>query len=373
MNKKSSTSQSTLSVQTVVMAATVWAVFALLFFLLFSASSTDGGRPQWYSITTYILEGAAFFAAGMMCFRNWRSSQIVSGGQVWLAIGLGMFSYFIGNLFLAYWEIGLGNSPEVSPGDLFFILTYLFLGFGMLKAVLSKKLNLAPLQYLILAGIATGGITIAWLFAPSQANAAAPPAALIAQAAPATQVAPTQPAANRPPAVNPATGSAPASAPRTLPTASPAVAPTTAPFVAPGTAPLAAPVVTETPAAEAAEEESPNTPEWAIALEKTLTPLADIVSWLYIVGDVILVIMASTLLLAFWGGKFSQSWQFIAAAAFCYYIADLWFNYATRYIPNYETGSLPEVFWIFSACLFAIGAALEYDLSTRRRNSRRRA
>jgi hypothetical protein len=92
---------------------------------------------------------------------------------------------------------------------------------------------------------------------------------------------------------------------------------------------------------------------------------------MYIIGDVILVVMATTLLLAFWGGRFSMSWRFIAAAAISYYIADLWFNYATRYIEDYETGALPEVFWIFSGCLFAIGAALEYDLSTRRRSRRR--
>jgi hypothetical protein len=318
--------KSLVSVQTVVLVSTTWSVVALLFFLLFSASTTDGGRPTWYTIATYVLENMSFLGAGFLCFRNWRSSQIVSGGLVWLAIGLGMFSYSIGNLLLAYWEIGLGNSPEVSPGDLFFILTYLFLGFGLCKAILSKQLNLAPLQWLIIAGIAAGGIAVAAVFAPSSAANAATPPAIVAQAAPA---------------------------------ASPQ------PFIA---TPSPAPIVP--PAAEAPKKD---VPAWTIALEKQLEPLADIVSWLYIIGDVILVVMATTLLLAFWGGRFSKSWRFIAAAAISYYIADLWFNYATTYIENYETGALPEVFWIFSGCLFAIGAALEYDLSTRRRSARRRA
>jgi hypothetical protein len=83
--------------------------------------------------------------------------------------------------------------------------------------------------------------------------------------------------------------------------------------------------------------------------------------------------MATMLLLAFWGGRFSLSWRCIAAAALCFYIADIWFNYAVTYIPGYETGALPEVFWVFSGCLFAIGAALEYDLSTRRQTRRRRS
>ena len=83
--------------------------------------------------------------------------------------------------------------------------------------------------------------------------------------------------------------------------------------------------------------------------------------------------MASMLLLAFWGGRFSLSWRFIALAAFSFYISDIWFNYATNYIQDYQTGALPEVFWIFSGCLVAIGAALEYDLSTRRQGRRKRS
>jgi hypothetical protein len=345
-----SSTKSFLSVQTVVLVSTAWSVVALLFFLLFSAATSDEGRPVWYTIATYVLENMSFLGAGFLCFRNWRSSQIVSGGLVWLAIGLGMFSYSIGNLLLAYWEIGLGNSPEVSPGDLFFILTYLFLGFGLFKAVTSKQLNLAPLQWLIVAAIAAGGIMVATVFAPSSAANAATPPALIAQAAPQKPTIPQKATAPQKPA-----------------------SPQPVPFIAtPSPAPVVTPAAAE-PVVPAKEVPGKEIPAWAIALEKQLEPLATTVSWLYIIGDVILVVMATTLLLAFWGGRFSMSWRFIAAASISYYIADLWFNYATRYIENYETGALPEVFWIFSGCLFAIGAALEFDLSTRRRSARRRA
>jgi peptidoglycan/LPS O-acetylase OafA/YrhL len=111
------------------------------------------------------------------------------------------------------------------------------------------------------------------------------------------------------------------------------------------TAPQAAPAEP----AEAVAEEPDNSPAWVIATEEFLAPFASVVLLFYLVGDISLVVMATTLLLAFWGGRFSLSWRFIAAAALCFYIAD------------------------FSACLFAIGAALEYDLSTRsRRTSRRR-
>ena len=325
MSKKSSIP---LTVQTVVLVAIVWSVIALLFFLLFSVSSTGQERPAWYSIMTYLFEQVAFLLAGLLCFRNWRSSQIVSGGTVWLAIGLGMFSYFIGNLLLGYWEIALGKSPDISPGDLFYVLTYVFLGWGMLRALIARRLNLTPIQRVILAAITIAGIALAVLFAP-MSNEATPKA--------------TAPAIEQ---------TAPAS-----PTASPS-----------GIVPSPSP----SPADSLAEAETPG-PAWATAIEDQMAPLSGVVSWLYVIGDVILVVMASALLLAFWGGRFSLSWRSIAAAALCFYIADTWFNYAVNYIPGYQTGALPEVFWVFSGCLFAIGAVLEYDLSTRRQTRRRRS
>lgn len=64
----------------------------------------------------------------------------------------------------------------------------------------------------------------------------------------------------------------------------------------------------------------------------------------------------------------------IAAAAFSLYIADMWFKYAQG--PNYQSGEILEVFWVFSGVLFSMGAALEYDTSlsrTRRERGRKRA
>lgn len=64
----------------------------------------------------------------------------------------------------------------------------------------------------------------------------------------------------------------------------------------------------------------------------------------------------------------------IAAATLSLYIADMWFKYAGTGTIEYESGGLLEVFYVFSGVLFGIGAALEYDVSSRsRRGARRRA
>lgn len=351
--KKASTAGFKLTTQTLVLVSIAWAVISLLFFLLFSIPLPGQERLPWYNPATYVLECSAFFYAGVLCLRNWRSPQIVSGRSVWLAIGLGMFSYFVGNLLLAYWEIGLGKEPDVTPGDFFFLLTYLLLVSGMVIAVFSRQLSLSFFQILVVLGILVGSVALAW--------------ALVLKPSEIFSASSEQPAIG---AIEPSLGQSwswSADMPLAMVATAPAVTAPAAP-VAPTTA---APVV---PEAAPVPEAVATAPGWAVAIEEWLAPFSTVVLFLYLVGDVLLVLAATTLLLAFWGGRFSLSWRFIAAAALAFYIADLWFFYAVYNIEDYETGALPEVFFIFSACLFAIGAALEYDLSTRsRRASRRRS
>ncbi|WP_375511302.1 hypothetical protein [uncultured Nostoc sp.] len=273
-------SKSIFNTQNIVLANIGWAVLALLYFLLFSAKvpGADGieSRAQWYVIGTNIFEAFAYLAAGILCLRNWLSPQIVSGRNVWLLIGLGMLSYFVGGIIFGYTEIVLKDEPDVSVGDIFFVLTYLLLGAGMTLAVASRRINLEKWQWLIVLAIAVSGSLLAWWISMQQ--------------------------------------------------------------------------------------------------EKPTALLVAILNWFYVVSDVILLIIATTLLLAFWGGRVSQSWRMIAAAAFSLYIADMWFKYAQG--PNYQSGEILEVFWVFSGVLFGMGAVLEYDASlrrTRRTSGRKRA
>jgi hypothetical protein len=330
---KPSGSKSTPSVQAIVLAAIAWAVLALLFYALFGVTAKGESHPFWYSLGTSIFEATAFLAAAILCFRNWRSSQIVSGRSVWLNIGLGMLFYFLGNLLFSYWELGLNLEPAVSPGDFFFILTYIFLLIGMVQAVFSRRLNLELWQIGVVLGIAVLGIAIAFALAGKTSEA---PATSWLESPAYAQIAPAQ--------------SEPS--------------------------PVAqAPAVPKPANPPAAETQPSQPPEWATNLEKQLQPLEGPVQLFYLICDVLLLVLATTLLLAFWGGRFSQSWRMIAIAAFFLYLGDMWFKYATTHDPSYQSGSLPEVAWVFSGVFFGIGAALEYDLSSRSRrgSSRRRA
>jgi hypothetical protein len=328
--EKSSGTQFSISSQIVVYGGIAWAVISLTFFLIFSLTAPGQESPLWYMIGTYVLETLPFLIAAWLCYRNWRSPTIASGRNVWLGIGLGMLSWFIANLIFGWWEISLGLDPDVSPADLFYLGFYLFLGWGMVLAVLPRRLNLEMWQWITVGVIAVIGIGLAifvLLATPetSRADDATPLSAQAEQAAPEDAASQADTAQS-------------------------------------------APSLT----AQSADSPAKEPPAWAVNVENILKPLSRPVNFFYIVGDVFLLIIASTLLLAFWGGRFAQSWRMIAAATFSLYIADMWFKYEDATAVEYESGSLLEVFFVFSGVLFAIGAALEYDVSSRSRRSTRR-
>ena len=365
---KTSPSKPSLSVQVIVLAEIFWAVAALLFFLVGGIALGRGDVPFWYEFGTSMFELTAFLVAALLCLRNWGSSQIVSGRHVWLFIGLGLFCYFLGSFLFTYWETGLGQKPDVSPGDLLYVPAYIFLIIGMVQAVINRRLNLEIWQWGVVSLIALVGGLLAYVVSVPSGQPEAwlmPPA--IAQTAPAAVQTPPKPAVKASPSPKATSTPTPAAKPSVAPAADVVPAkPSSTPLATPGVAsPVAAPVETK-----------PTAPEWAVAIERFLAPLKGPLNWYYVASDIFLLIVATILLLAFWGGRFAQSWRLIAAAAFCQYIADIWFKYATLKVVNYQSGGLLEVFWVFSAVLFGIGAALEYDLSSRTRSrsgSRRRA
>jgi len=324
---KSSTPSSTgtLSTPLLVGACIAWGVVTLLFFLLLSSPGADGSQLGWFLVGINLLEIGAFFLASVLCFRNWRSTQIVSGRNVWFWIGLGLLFYTVGNILFFIWGTIWGLDPSVSLGDFFYIFSYIFLATGMFKAVLPRRLNLELPQWLIVIGIGLGGVLLAIFVNLAAAEAAPVPGA-------ATPIA----------------------------------------YLAQAPAPVAAPPAA--PAVEAITEvvvETSSAPGWVSQFDQILTPLADVVGLLYLIGDIVLLVIAGTLLVAFWGGRYSQSWKLIAIAAFCLYVADMFFAYAVN-TDTYIEGSLWEVFWTFSAVFFGLGAVIEHAVSVNSRRSTRR-
>ncbi|CAD5944522.1 hypothetical protein PCC9214_02149 [Planktothrix tepida] len=333
--QKSSLSSSLFSAQGMVIAGIVWAVLALLFFLLFSVTVEGEELPLWYSIGTYFFELGAFLGAAIVCYRNWQSPQMVSGRNVWLCIGLGVFFYFIGGVLFGVWELVWHLDPAVSIADAFYVLSYLFLGAGMILAVLSKRVDLEIAQWVALVGVAVAGTAFGlWVASPTFFGLLGSPEPVAIEqqvAAPSVPV----PGVSAPKVEKPSTQTR------------------------------------GTPAAESEEETSP-APLWVEAIDSKLEPLEFGVNLFYIIGDVFLLILATALILAFWGGRFSQSWRMIAFAIFSLYIADMYFKWSdSRLEGDYESGGLLEVFFVFTGVLFAVGAILEYDISTRSRQSRR--
>ncbi|NEQ36953.1 MAG: hypothetical protein F6K40_11965 [Okeania sp. SIO3I5] len=306
--KSSTLTKSLFSAQTIVITGLVWGVLALLFFLLFSVPLPGEELPSWYSYGTYIFELGAYLVASIICLRNWQSPQMVSGRNVWMGIGLGLLFYFIAGVVFGCWELIWELDPDVSLADIFYVFSYIFLGWGMTLAVTSKRLNLEVWQWVVLLVVAVGGVALAvWVADPSLFGL--------------------------------------------LPT----------------------PDATALEEVDIIEEVSANlAPSWVLALDEKLEPFSYSLNLFYIIADVFLLIIATALLLAFWGGRFSQSWRMIAAATFSLYIADMYFKWAdTQAAGEYESGGLLEVFFVFTAILFGIGAVLEYDISTRSRQSRR--
>ncbi|MGD1911980.1 MAG: hypothetical protein ACFB2X_14330 [Rivularia sp. (in: cyanobacteria)] len=279
---KSNGSKSWFNTQNIILASIAWGVLAVLYFLLFSAKVPDvngvAKRADWYVVGTNILEALAYLGAGILCLRNWRSRQIVSDRNVWLLFGIGMLSYFLGGIFFGYTEIVLKEEPFPSVGDIFFVVTYLLVGIGMILAVASRRINLEAWQWIIVLTIAAFGSALAWLISQPDATAAA----------------------------------------------------------------------TVVEGVSGWKEQA-----------------GVFLNWFYVVSDVLLLIIATSLLLAFWGGRASLPWRMIAVATFSLYIADMWFKWATR-DPNYQSGDILEVCWILSGVLFGMGAALEYEASSNR-------
>jgi hypothetical protein len=278
--------------------------FSLIFYLSFSGPMQGVERSLWYRIVTYIFQDSALVISGLLCLRNGFSKRMPSGNQVWLLVGVALFSFLIGNLFFSLWELSWHLDPVGSLGDPFFVIFYVCLSLGMLLAIATKRIQLKIYQWAIVAGITLYASIIAgWVMTP------------------------------------PVTG-----------TNSPAVTAVTTAAATPDPA-SSAPALAQTDTA----------PAWVKSADSLLKPYGQLLSRFYVWCDVALFGLAIAMILAFWGGRLSNAWQVNAQAIICFYIADMWLAYATNHVQGYQSGFMLEVFWVFGIVQFGVAAALEFE------------
>ena len=324
-----SASQNWLTGEYVIYWGAIWATISALLYLNFSVVDPQTMRPAWFTVTTVGLEEVGLIVSGCLCLRNWRSTYIAGGRTVWLLFAIAMFAFFIGNLWFCLWEVLWRLEPAASAGNPFFVLFYLILIAGMRLAILDRDVRLASQQWVLVAGVATLGLTMGcWLTTLSARAVVSVPSIAAVTIADATSRQPTT------------TITAP-----TIPTQ------------------ITNRHIITTPN---------RPPDWVLAIDRSMQPLVSTFNSFYVLCDLVLLTFATILFLGFWGGQLGLPWRMTAQAVLCFYIADTWFAYAHNQVQGYESGFIMEVFWIFGIVQFGVAAALEFDNSIRARRLARR-
>jgi hypothetical protein len=296
--------------------AFAWAALALCTFMFFGGSPQNNERPLWYRFfTVYILQNVPLVVAGLLCIRNGLSRRMPSGSQVWLVMGISLFSYLAGNIFFASWDLVWHLNSTGCLGDPFFCLFYVGLFLAMGLAIYNKRSQFKPSHWMISVGISIyAAMGLFWIMqAPSPSVAATVPA-------PTAIVSADRSSTTSPEATDPAPSSAP-----------------------------------ELPEAKS------DAPEWVMFFDGMFKPYGSTLNIFYVCCDLLLFTLSLAMILAFWGGRFTNAWQVNAQAIICLYIADMWYAYAGNQIPDYQPGFLIEVCWTLSGIQFAVAAAIEFE------------
>lgn len=285
---------------------------------------------------TDVLKAGAFGIATALCWRNAKDSSIISGQIVWQAIAIGLGFHTLGDTTTLLWHLLWGAATTVALSAVFYGASYLFLAIGLFNAVLPRQTSLTPVQSLGVAVFGVLGILLAsWINFYM-------PVTLEANASAATQI-DIQSIDSQ--SIN---------------------------IQRVDIQSAAQEIVTPKTATTSAQPKGAKAPPAIIqTIDKRLEPITRNMRLLYVAGDCILIVMAAALLIAFWGGAYSEAWKLIALAGMCLYVADMLMIYHHRQ-SSYIPGSLWEIFWVLSALFFGLGASVEHGVSVQMRQKRSR-
>jgi hypothetical protein len=306
--------------------------WALLSLSLFGLCGLLTSCAVWFPLVVSLLKIGAFLIATALCWRNAKRADIVSGGNVWQAIAVGLACYALGDITVMLWRSLWGSTSMVALGAVCYGASYLFLAIGLVSAVLPRQMILSLKQTLGIATMGTLGIVLAcWLnfYMPREAVISGSSSDIISGSSSTTQNI-AQNLVQRAEAVNHPKEAA----------------------VGLILAENQAPALIDT-------------------IDQRLGRVAPWIELFYVVGDCLLIVMAAALLVAFWGGSYAETWKLIALAGLCLYVADMFLIYQTAQAQSIQ-GAMWQIFWILSALFFGLGAGVEHGVSRQMQHRQRR-
>ena len=156
-----------------------WLLPAVAGLLALHAAHTVLGLGERDSalFNTYLYDGLMAVAA-LMCFV--RAASTARERAVWLAFGLGLFSYFLGEV---YWSVAIGSDPSPpvpSPADAFYLGFYPPAYVGVVLLARSRLPEFRPSLWLdgAIGALAIAAVGVAVLFQPVLAQTNGDPAAV---------------------------------------------------------------------------------------------------------------------------------------------------------------------------------------------------
>ena len=282
-----------------------WALLAVSCFVAFALF---GPGSDWFPLVVSLLKVGSFLTAAALCWRSSRCPEILSGQLVWQAIAVAMACYALGDITVILWRRLWDITSAVPLGSIFYGMSYLFLAIGLCQAVIPRQMSLNLPQTLGISSIGLVGVVMAcWLTFQT-------------------------------PAINESTSSR--------------------------VGEILAISAMQTAEGTSVANTSQKVPAIVQAVDRRLKPITNRMSLLYVAGDCVLVVMAAALLIAFWGGTYSETWKLVALAGLCLYVADMFLVYEVGQ-GSYQQGAFWEIFWILSAILFGLSAGVEYGISKR--------
>jgi hypothetical protein len=140
---------------------TVFLVFVLAIYLMFSFTEIGTARPVWFKFVTSVFSTIAMLGTFSLCWRNSLQVHIPSGQKVWGLFSWATIAILMSQLLTAIWELGFGLKSGASPADLCNVAFYILTIWGLGLVMAQQKMALSRLHMLMVGIVAVAASIIA--------------------------------------------------------------------------------------------------------------------------------------------------------------------------------------------------------------------